>query len=150
MYFERTNAPATFTSLMNTIFREYLGIFTLVLMDDILVFFKNEEEHKEHLKKVFDVLRRYKLYAREANVNFFARRLNTLDMCCLTKVSQLIIKKLRLWLGGLCQRIRQRSDAFWGWLLTWENMQGILQRLQPHDGFVERQIWENHLNSWLS
>ena len=36
-----------------------LGIFTLVFMDDILVFSNNEEEHKEHLKKVFHVLRRH-------------------------------------------------------------------------------------------
>ena len=81
MSFGLTNAPATFMSLMNTIFKEYMGGFTLVFMDDILVFSRNEEEHKEHLKKVFDVLRRHRFYAKISKFNFSAPRLNTLDMC---------------------------------------------------------------------
>jgi hypothetical protein len=71
MSFGLTNAPATFVSLMNTIFREYLGVFTLVFMDDILVFSKNEEEHKEHLKNVFDVLRRHTLYTKRSKCQLF-------------------------------------------------------------------------------
>ena len=71
MSFELTNAPAIFMNLMNTIFREFLGVFILVFMDDILVFSKNEEEHKEHLEKVFDVLRRHKLYAKRSKCQIF-------------------------------------------------------------------------------
>ena len=78
MSFGLTNAPATFMSLMNTIFREYLGVFTLVFMDDILVFSKNEEEHKEHLEKVFDVLRRHKLYAKRSKCQFFCTQIEYL------------------------------------------------------------------------
>jgi hypothetical protein len=36
----------------------------LIYLDDILVFFKNQEEHLEHLRKVFDILHENKLYAK--------------------------------------------------------------------------------------
>ena len=66
MPFGLTNALTTFMNLMNIIFREYMRVFTLVFMDDILVFSKNKEGHKEHLEKVFDVLRRHKCYAKRS------------------------------------------------------------------------------------
>jgi hypothetical protein len=47
-----TNAPTTFMCLMNSIFIQYLDKFVLVFIDEILVYLKTEEEHKEHLKIV--------------------------------------------------------------------------------------------------
>jgi hypothetical protein len=47
--FGLTNAPATFISLMNNIFNQYLDKFMVVFIDDILVYSKIEEEHDEHL-----------------------------------------------------------------------------------------------------
>src|SRR3954469_7661080 len=52
MSFRLTNAPATFSRLMNYIFMEYLDKFVVVYLDDILVYSKNEEEHAEHLRLV--------------------------------------------------------------------------------------------------
>ena len=60
--FGLTNAPAIFMNFMNIMFRIYVEVFTLVFVDDILVFSKNEDGHKEHFEKVFDVLRKHKLY----------------------------------------------------------------------------------------
>jgi hypothetical protein len=49
MPFGFTNAPATFCTLMNDIFREWLNDFMVVYIDDILVYNNSMEEHVEHL-----------------------------------------------------------------------------------------------------
>ena len=48
--FGLTNAPATFMCLMNDVFSRYLDKKFLVLLDDILICFKNEEAHEKHLR----------------------------------------------------------------------------------------------------
>jgi hypothetical protein len=52
MSFVLTNAPAYFMYLMNKVFMEYLGKFVMVLIDDILVYSRSEEQHEEHLHLV--------------------------------------------------------------------------------------------------
>ena len=57
MPFGLTNASATFCTLMNQVFHEYLDQFVVVYLDDIVVYNTTLEEHKVHLKLVFDKLR---------------------------------------------------------------------------------------------
>jgi hypothetical protein len=49
MSFGLTNAPAHFMYLMNSVFMPELDKFVVVFIDNILVYFKNEEEHAQHL-----------------------------------------------------------------------------------------------------
>jgi hypothetical protein len=49
MSFGLTKAPAYFMYLMNKVFMEYLDQFVVVLIDDILVYSRSEEENEEHL-----------------------------------------------------------------------------------------------------
>jgi hypothetical protein len=76
--FGLTNAPATFQGIMNRIFQCYLGKFVLVCLDDILIFSKIKEEYLEHLRIVFDVLRKNKLYAKLAKCHFAKNELEYL------------------------------------------------------------------------
>jgi hypothetical protein len=64
MSFGLTNAPATFSRLMNYIFMDYLDKFVVSYLDDILIYSKNEEEHAEHLRLVLEKLREHQLYAK--------------------------------------------------------------------------------------
>ena len=57
MPFGLTNATAVFMDLMNRVFRPYLDKFIIVFIDDILIYSKTEEEHKEHLWIALQTLR---------------------------------------------------------------------------------------------
>ena len=59
MSFGLTKAPAYFMNMMNKVFMEFLDKFIVVFIDDILVYSKNEEEHKEHLRLVLGKLREH-------------------------------------------------------------------------------------------
>jgi hypothetical protein len=71
MSFGITNAPAYFMYLMNMVFMEYLDRFTVVFTDDILVFSKMMEEHKDHLRFVLEKLRSNQLYAKFSKCEFW-------------------------------------------------------------------------------
>ena len=71
MSFGLTNAPATFSRLMNYIFMDYLDKFVVVYLDDILVFSKNKEEHAEHLRLVLEKLREPPLYSKYSKCEFW-------------------------------------------------------------------------------
>ena len=47
-----TNAPTTFMDLMHKVFQPYLDRFVVVFVDDILIYFKSEEDHEDHLRIV--------------------------------------------------------------------------------------------------
>ena len=57
MPFGLTNAPATFMDHMHRVFQPYLDQFVVVFMDDILIYFQSEREHKDHLRIVLQLLR---------------------------------------------------------------------------------------------
>ena len=71
MSFGLTNAPAVFMALMNKIFAEYLDKFTVIFIDDIVVYSKSREEHKEHLKIALQLLRDNQLYVKLSKCEFW-------------------------------------------------------------------------------
>jgi hypothetical protein len=52
MSFGLTNAPAHFMYRMNSVFMLELDKFVVVFIDDILIYFKSEEEHARHLRVI--------------------------------------------------------------------------------------------------
>ncbi|KAJ9527747.1 hypothetical protein QJQ45_000423 [Haematococcus lacustris] len=72
------NAPATFQRVMNDAFAPVLNQCALVYLDDILVMSKSVDEHLKHLRKVFDLLRLNKLYAKQSKCEFMRSTLKFL------------------------------------------------------------------------
>jgi hypothetical protein len=71
MSFGLTNAPAYFMDLKNKVFMEYLDSFVIVYIDDILIYFKSESDHEEHLRLVLQKLRDNQLYAKYSKYEFW-------------------------------------------------------------------------------
>ena len=71
MPFGLTNAPAVFMCLMNNIMHKYIDKFVVVFINDILIYSKNEKEHKEHLWIVLQELREQQLFAKFSKYDFF-------------------------------------------------------------------------------
>ena len=64
--------------LMNNIFRKYLDKFVLVFIDDILISFKDEEKHKEHLRLVLQTLGEHQIYAKFSKCELYKKKLQYL------------------------------------------------------------------------
>ncbi|KAJ9514363.1 hypothetical protein QJQ45_012292 [Haematococcus lacustris] len=113
--FGLTNAPATFQRVMNEAFAEVINDCALVYLDDILVMSKDSEEHLVHLRRVFDLLRKNKFYAKLSKCEFMQRTLKFLghiisahgisvDPCKVTAISEwpvpTSLKTLQSFLGA--------------------------------------------------
>ena len=75
MPFGLTNAPATFNRMMDKIFRpyrKYVGTF----FDDMIIFSKDEEEHRDHLIAVFNELKRNRLLINGKKSEFFLEEIH--------------------------------------------------------------------------
>ncbi|WVZ93872.1 hypothetical protein U9M48_039825 [Paspalum notatum var. saurae] len=73
MSFELTNTPAFFMYMMNSVFMNEFDKFVVVFIDDILIYSKDEKEHKEHLRIVLSCLKEHKLYAKFSKCAFWLK-----------------------------------------------------------------------------
>jgi hypothetical protein len=81
MYFGLTNSPATFQSLMNSIFADLITKSKVVVyMDDILIFSSDLEHHHEIVHKVLSRLQQYNLYLRPEKCEFEMQEIEYLGM----------------------------------------------------------------------
>jgi hypothetical protein len=54
MSFGLCNAPGSFQHFVNDAFREFLDVFLLAYLDDLLIFSKTLKEHKRHVRQVLE------------------------------------------------------------------------------------------------
>ncbi|XP_028107290.1 uncharacterized protein LOC114306273 [Camellia sinensis] len=100
MPFGLTNAPATFCTMMNEVFQEYLDQFVVVYLDDIVIYNSTLEEHMEYLHKALTKLREHKLYVKLEKCSFAQERIKFLghivEQGCI-KMDQEKVKAIQEW-----------------------------------------------------
>jgi RNase H-like domain found in reverse transcriptase/Reverse transcriptase (RNA-dependent DNA polymerase)/Integrase zinc binding domain/Retroviral aspartyl protease len=70
MPFGLTNAPATFQTLINNVLRAHLDDFVIAYLDDILIYSRNPEEHKKHVRTVLACLEKHDLRLKPEKCEF--------------------------------------------------------------------------------
>jgi len=70
MPFGLTNAPTSFQNLINDTLQDFLDIFVIVYLDDILTFSKTRDKHVSHVRKVLQRLQEHSLWAKAEKYEF--------------------------------------------------------------------------------
>ena len=95
MPFGVTNAPSQFMHMIKDVLSEYLDVFVLVFLDDILVYSRTVEEHAEHLRQVFSVLRKHRLFAKASKCVIQVREVEFLGQWITPQGAAPVKEKLR-------------------------------------------------------
>jgi len=64
---------------MTTIFRDAIGRFMHMYLDNIFVYSNTIEEHEEHLQFIFEKLQEFSLYLKWAKCDLYAERVDCLS-----------------------------------------------------------------------
>ncbi|KAL0188441.1 hypothetical protein M9458_015540, partial [Cirrhinus mrigala] len=63
-------SPSVFQTFMNEVFREFLHRFVVVNIDDILIYSRNQAEHRQHIRQVLQKLCEHSLYLKLEKCEF--------------------------------------------------------------------------------
>jgi hypothetical protein len=66
---------------MNDIFRDILGVYVVIHLDDILIFSPNEKEHQNHVKETLRRLQENKLYCSIKKCSFHIPEVSHFSNC---------------------------------------------------------------------
>jgi hypothetical protein len=84
MPFKLINAPASYQSLINNIFRKYLDDFVVAYLDDILIYLKTKKEHIKHVIAVLKALKKTDMRINDTKSVFHVQRVNFLGYIFIT------------------------------------------------------------------
>ena len=96
MSFELTNAPAIFQTYINNVLREHLDVFVMIYLDDILVYSKNEADHKVHVRKVLTTLKKADLQIKSEKSQFYQTKIEFLSYIITDKSIKINSEKIRV------------------------------------------------------
>ena len=95
MPFGLTNAPATFQRMINNVLREYLDVFVIVYLDDILVYSKNVKDHVTHVRKVLQKLQEHHLQVDPEKCVFHTKKVEFLGYIITTEGVEMSKEKVK-------------------------------------------------------
>ena len=96
MLFRLTNTPTTCQALINNTLREYLDLFYMVYLNNILIYSKDLELYKEHVKKVLDTLQAKDLKLKPKKCEFYKIEVEFLGYIVTTQGLKMDPKKVEV------------------------------------------------------
>lgn len=64
MSFGLTNAPAPLMYIINSVFKPYLDVFVIIIIDDVLIYSRNEDYYASYHRVVHKTLKDKELYVK--------------------------------------------------------------------------------------
>src|SRR5436189_5307876 len=95
MLFRLINTSATFQELINHVLYNHLNKFVIAYLDDILIYFKNEENHEKHVKKILKKLQEKKFYLKSKKYEFYKQQVKYLEHIITTKRLEMNSEKIK-------------------------------------------------------
>ena len=96
MPFGLTNAPASFQRMMNHVLREYLDVFVICYLDDILIYSETEEQHEEHVHKVLQALQDANMLIEPEKSTFHTQKVEYLGHIITPEYIKMDFKKIAI------------------------------------------------------
>ena len=78
MLFELINAFATFQKMINDILREYLDVFVITYLNNILIYSKTLKKHVKHIQKILTCLIKKNLQLKSKKCEFHKKKIDFL------------------------------------------------------------------------
>jgi len=95
MLFRLINTSATFQELINHVLYNHLNEFVIVYLNDILIYFKNKEDHKKHVKEVLKRLQEKNLYLKSEKCEFHKQQVEYLEHIITTEKLEINSEKIK-------------------------------------------------------
>ncbi|PKI40719.1 hypothetical protein CRG98_038900 [Punica granatum] len=129
MPFGLSNTPSTFMCLMNHVLKAFIGKFLVVYFDDILIYNTSVQEHLEHLRELFKVLREQRLYANLKKCHFLTNSVNLLGYIVSQEGICMDLSKVEAIVNWQTPRSLQEVRSFHG-LASFYRRCGLLSSMQ--------------------
>jgi hypothetical protein len=79
IFFDLINVSVSFQALINDIFREYLDIFVVAYLDDILIYLINEKDHIKQVNLIFKALEKTGMRINRFKYTFYVKEMEFLN-----------------------------------------------------------------------
>ncbi|KAJ1589116.1 hypothetical protein NDA15_002508 [Ustilago hordei] len=145
MPFGLANAPAHFQSFINVIFRDIIGVYVVVYLDDFLIFSDTEEVHVKHVIEVLTRLRSNRLFAKLSKCEFHTKTVEFLGYIIKPTGIEMDPEKIRTPLTSLVKP----TERFKKFELPEEAQQAFHQLIQAFTSAGVLQHFDYHLPTRL-
>ncbi|MBW0480819.1 hypothetical protein O181_020534 [Austropuccinia psidii MF-1] len=140
MLFWLTNAPASFKNLVNDIFQDLLDVYSVVYLDDIMVFSKYEEEHVIHVSTVLSRLKANNLFSKASKCLFHVSSVEYLGYVVSSEGLKMDQEKVQQILNWPPPRNLKALQSFLGFANFYRHFTRILQKRSVKSPVSSRKI----------
>ena len=122
MSFELINAFAILQRVVNKTLYDYLDIFVIVYMNDVLIFSKTKEKHEQHIVKVLKRFQEHNLKVKEEKSKFFKQEVTFLEYVIQFERIEMKANKLKAIKKWSISKNKKDIQSFLNFIEFYQNM----------------------------